>query len=100
MPPTITGNFGMAANNSSRSPASWGRSTAHLSCSTGTSGHSVREPTPAWAAYWSPCAKEPLPPIEVWAWHGEYYVLDGHHRVAAARAVGSDYISAHVVEVG
>ena len=43
---------------------------------------------------------EPLPPIEVWAWHGGYYVLDGHHRVAAARAVGSDYISAHVVEVG
>ncbi len=43
---------------------------------------------------------EPLPPIEVWAWHGEYYVLDGHHRVAAARALGSDYISAHVVEVG
>jgi hypothetical protein len=43
---------------------------------------------------------EPLPAIEVWAWHGEYYVLDGHHRVAAARALGSDYISAHVVEVG
>ena len=43
---------------------------------------------------------EPLPPIEVWAWRGEYYVLDGHHRVAAARALGSDYISAHVIEVG
>jgi hypothetical protein len=43
---------------------------------------------------------EPLPPIEVWAWRGEYYVLDGHHRVAAARALGSDYISAHVMEVG
>ena len=43
---------------------------------------------------------EPLPPVEVWAWHGEYYVLDGHHRVAAARALGSDYISAHVVEMG
>jgi hypothetical protein len=43
---------------------------------------------------------EPLPPIEVWAWHGGYYVLDGHHRVAAARALGSDYISAHVIEVG
>ena len=42
---------------------------------------------------------EPLPPIEVWAWRGEYYVLDGHHRVAAARAVGSDCISAHVIEV-
>jgi hypothetical protein len=40
-----------------------------------------------------------LPPIEVWAWHGEYYVLDGHHRVAAARALGDDYINAHVIEV-
>lgn len=43
---------------------------------------------------------EPLPPIEVYAWRGEYYVVDGHHRVAAARAVGSDLISAHVIEVG
>jgi ParB-like nuclease domain len=42
---------------------------------------------------------EPFPPIEVWAWRGEYYVLDGHHRVAAARALGSDYISAHVIEL-
>ena len=41
---------------------------------------------------------EPLPPIEVWQWRGEYYVLDGHHRVAAARALGIDYISAHVIE--
>lgn len=43
---------------------------------------------------------EPLPPIEVYAWRGEYYVLDGHHRVAAACAVGSAFISAHVIEVG
>jgi hypothetical protein len=43
---------------------------------------------------------EPLPPIEVWAWRGEYYVLDGHHRIAAARALGNDYISAQVIEVG
>jgi hypothetical protein len=42
---------------------------------------------------------EPLPPIEVYVWRGGYYVLDGHHRVAAARAVGSDFISAHVIEV-
>ena len=42
---------------------------------------------------------EPLPPIEVWAWRGKYYVLDGHHRVAAARALGSNSISAHVIEV-
>ena len=43
---------------------------------------------------------EPLPPIEVYAWRGQYYVLDGHHRVAAAHALGSDFISAHVIEVG
>ena len=41
----------------------------------------------------------PLPPIDVWSWGGAYYVLDGHHRVAAARALRSDSISAHVVEV-
>jgi hypothetical protein len=41
---------------------------------------------------------EPLPPIEAYAWRGRYYVLDGHH-LAAARAVGSDFISAHVIEV-
>ena len=43
---------------------------------------------------------EPLPPIDVYAWRGEYYVLDGHHRVAAARAVGIAFINAHVIEVG
>jgi hypothetical protein len=43
---------------------------------------------------------EPLPPIDLYAWRGEYYVLDGHHRVAAARAVRSDFISAHVIDVG
>jgi hypothetical protein len=42
---------------------------------------------------------QPLPPIEVWAWRSKYYVLDGHHRVAAARALSIDYISAHVLEV-
>jgi ParB/Sulfiredoxin domain len=42
---------------------------------------------------------EPLPPIEVYAWRGRYYVVDGHHRVAAARALGSDLIGAHVIEV-
>jgi hypothetical protein len=28
----------------------------------------------------------------------EYYVLDGHHRVAMARKLGQDYFDAHVVE--
>jgi ParB-like chromosome segregation protein Spo0J len=40
-----------------------------------------------------------FPPIEVYAWQGTYYVLDGHHRVAAARAAGSDFIDVHVIEV-
>ena len=43
---------------------------------------------------------EPLPPIDVYQWRGKYYILDGHHRVAAARAVGDGFISAHVIEVG
>ena len=51
------GNFGTQANSSSRSPALWGRLMAHLSSSTGTSGRSVTEPAPAWAAYSSRCAR-------------------------------------------
>jgi len=40
----------------------------------------------------------PLPPIEVYAWRGKYYVVDGHHRVAAARALGYLYLDALVHE--
>jgi len=51
-----------------------------------------------------------LPPIEVYkarlprrgrardAAVTEYYVVDGHHRVAMARKLGQDYLDAHVVE--
>jgi hypothetical protein len=51
-----------------------------------------------------------LPPIEVYkarqtrrrgeveAVVTEYYVVDGHHRVAMARKLGQDYLDAHVVE--
>jgi hypothetical protein len=51
-----------------------------------------------------------LPPIEVYkaklrrAHDGreiertEYYVVDGHHRVAMAKKLGQDYLDAHVVE--
>ena len=28
----------------------------------------------------------------------EYYVVDGHHRVAMARRLGQDYLDAHVIE--
>jgi len=51
-----------------------------------------------------------LPPIEVYKARlrrrrgerdtvvTEYYVVDGHHRVAMARKLGQDYLDAHVVE--
>ena len=51
-----------------------------------------------------------LPPIEVYkaklrrthdgrdVEQTEYYVVDGHHRVAMAKKLGQDYLDAHVVE--
>ena len=51
-----------------------------------------------------------LPPIEVYKAKlprkqageekavTEYYVVDGHHRVAMAKKLGQDYLDAHVVE--
>jgi len=40
----------------------------------------------------------PLPPIEVYALRGKYYVVDGHNRVAAARALDYLYLDALVHE--
>jgi hypothetical protein len=40
----------------------------------------------------------PLPAIEVYSVGGEHYVLDGHHRVAAARSMGYVFIDALVHE--
>ena len=42
---------------------------------------------------------EPMPPIDVFRVGDLHFVQDGHHRVAAARALGWDTIDAHVVEV-
>lgn len=39
-----------------------------------------------------------LPPIEVYALRREYYVIDGHNRVAAAIANGVDYLDAKILE--
>lgn len=39
-----------------------------------------------------------LPAIVVYLADGEYYVLDGHHRVAAAKALGRAFIDAEVTE--
>ena len=33
----------------------------------------------------------PLPPIEVYKWRSDYFVIDGLHRVAVARALGHQY---------
>jgi hypothetical protein len=40
-----------------------------------------------------------MPPIEVYRLHGHYYISDGHHRVAAARALGEKSIVAYVTEI-
>jgi hypothetical protein len=40
-----------------------------------------------------------LPPIEVYRLHGQYYVSDGHHRIAAALALGEKSIAAYVTEI-
>lgn len=42
---------------------------------------------------------ESMPPIDVYRVGDAYFVRDGHHRVAVARAQGRDTIDAHVVEV-
>ncbi|HEY8746123.1 MAG TPA: ParB/RepB/Spo0J family partition protein [Chloroflexota bacterium] len=39
-----------------------------------------------------------LPPISVYLLDGAYYVLDGHHRVAAAKALGQVFVDAEVTE--
>jgi hypothetical protein len=54
-------------------------------------------------------AGKTLPPLELYALtvqatgptpadRREYFVVDGHHRVAMARRLGQDYLDAHVVE--
>jgi hypothetical protein len=40
-----------------------------------------------------------LPPIEVYRLQGSYYVDDGHHRIAATRALGEQTIAAFVTEI-
>jgi DNA-binding Lrp family transcriptional regulator len=42
---------------------------------------------------------KPLPPVELYRLRDEYYVLDGHHRVAAAKEFGFTEIEARIVQV-
>lgn len=39
-----------------------------------------------------------LPPVDLYLLEGKYYVLDGNHRVAAARSIGQAYLDATVTE--
>lgn len=40
-----------------------------------------------------------VPPIDVYQLEDNYYVIDGHHRVSIARALGRDRIEARVTEI-
>ncbi len=42
--------------------------------------------------------KKSLPPVDLYKIKDEYYVLDGNHRVAAARQLQHPTIEAHIVE--
>jgi hypothetical protein len=39
-----------------------------------------------------------LPPVDLYLLEGKYYVVDGNHRVAAARSIGQVYLDAIVTE--
>ncbi|MGQ9616271.1 MAG: hypothetical protein ACUVWJ_07685 [Spirochaetota bacterium] len=39
-----------------------------------------------------------LPPVEVYLYEGEYFVVDGHRRVASALNLGIEFMDAHVRE--
>jgi hypothetical protein len=40
-----------------------------------------------------------MDPVDLYRCGGQYYVLDGHHRIAVARALGERWVSANVTEV-
>ncbi len=43
-------------------------------------------------------SKKPLPPVDLYKIKNEYYVLDGNHRVAAAKELGLKVIDANISE--
>jgi hypothetical protein len=42
--------------------------------------------------------EDTLPPVDLYLLEGAYYVVDGHHRVAAARSIGQAYVDAVITE--
>ncbi len=41
---------------------------------------------------------KPLPLVELYKMDDEYYVIDGHHRIAASKQLGQKFIDAHIIE--
>ena len=52
-----------------------------------------------WKRVWVAQATQALPPVAVYRVRGVHYVIDGHHRVSAARERGWDTIDADVIEL-
>jgi hypothetical protein len=44
-------------------------------------------------------ARDEMPPIQAYEVGGVYFVLDGHHRVAASREAGAEFIDAQVTSI-
>lgn len=42
---------------------------------------------------------EILPPIDVYELDDKYYVMDGHHRVRAAKKIGQEFMDANVTRL-
>lgn len=40
-----------------------------------------------------------MDPVDLYRCGGRYYVLDGHHRIAVARALGERWVSANITDV-
>jgi hypothetical protein len=40
-----------------------------------------------------------MDPVDLYRCDGRYYVLDGHHRIAVARALGERWVSANITDV-
>jgi hypothetical protein len=40
-----------------------------------------------------------MDPVDLYRCDGQYYVLDGHHRIAVARALGEHWVSANITDI-
>ena len=77
------------------------RGTASTTGSRGQDFRPVRGRAPAdWATRWSRLLSEQaiLPPVQLIRAAGDYWVIDGHNRVALARERGQRWIDAEITE--